>query len=325
MTCLRRLVAIGGLIALVGCVLAVSGAGPAAFSAAAHDPVGWADQVGTDAVALTAAVAACWLILLWLGVGLLLTAVAALPGSTGRLADAVARRALPSALRRASAVLLGLSLSTSVAACSSVGIVTSRSSPDSAATTGVELARPPHPPAPTTAHPTPQRAAPRDRSASSRAKPPAPSGGTTEVDWPLGPAGGGAAGRPPGGAGARDGIGDGVDWPLGQATDAAPQGQAADSNGRGRTSVAAGAGRRQAPSAATTDPPDMPRDAPAKGRRVVVAPGDCLWLIAARRLGVGATDERIATETRRWYSANETVIGPDPDLIRPDQIIVAPP
>jgi nucleoid-associated protein YgaU len=57
----------------------------------------------------------------------------------------------------------------------------------------------------------------------------------------------------------------------------------------------------------------------------VVAAGDCLWLIAAHRLGPGASDSRIAAEAERWYAANSAVIGPDPDVIQPGQALVAPP
>ena len=77
---------------------------------------------------------------------------------------------------------------------------------------------------------------------------------------------------------------------------------------------------------------DFPVDWPARssavpvpGRRtVVVAPGECLWDLAAAQLGRGASNARIATEWQRWYAANRTVIGPDPDLIHPGQRLVSP-
>lgn len=49
---------------------------------------------------------------------------------------------------------------------------------------------------------------------------------------------------------------------------------------------------------------------------VVVVAGDCLWDIAARHLGPGATDAQIAAEWPRWYAANRHLIGDDPDLIQ---------
>lgn len=61
---------------------------------------------------------------------------------------------------------------------------------------------------------------------------------------------------------------------------------------------------------ATPSPPRPARTA------VVVRAGDSLWRIAARRLGPAATPGRVARDWPRWYAANRTVIGPDPDLLR---------
>jgi nucleoid-associated protein YgaU len=55
-----------------------------------------------------------------------------------------------------------------------------------------------------------------------------------------------------------------------------------------------------------------------------VRPGDSLWLIAAHRLGPTATDADVAVTWPRWYAANRAVIGADPDLIRPGQLLSAP-
>ena len=59
-------------------------------------------------------------------------------------------------------------------------------------------------------------------------------------------------------------------------------------------------------------------------RGVVVHRGDTLWAIAARDLGPHATDAEVAGHWPRWYSANRTVIGPDPDRILPGQVLVRP-
>jgi nucleoid-associated protein YgaU len=56
-----------------------------------------------------------------------------------------------------------------------------------------------------------------------------------------------------------------------------------------------------------------------------VAPGDCLWLIAARRLGPHPTDAEITAQWPRWYAANRSVIGADPNLITPGEVLHAPP
>jgi LysM repeat protein len=57
---------------------------------------------------------------------------------------------------------------------------------------------------------------------------------------------------------------------------------------------------------------------------VVVRAGDTLWGIARRSLPVDATDEQVAAAWPAWYRANQATIGPDPDLIRPGQVLLAP-
>jgi nucleoid-associated protein YgaU len=52
---------------------------------------------------------------------------------------------------------------------------------------------------------------------------------------------------------------------------------------------------------------------------IVVARGDTLWSIAARRLGPGASDAEIDAYWRRLYDLNRAEIGADPDLIHPAQ------
>jgi nucleoid-associated protein YgaU len=57
---------------------------------------------------------------------------------------------------------------------------------------------------------------------------------------------------------------------------------------------------------------------------VRVRPGDTLWAIAARSLSGRRTPDRIAAAWPRWWAANRSVIGPDPDLVRPGQVLTAP-
>lgn len=57
---------------------------------------------------------------------------------------------------------------------------------------------------------------------------------------------------------------------------------------------------------------------------ITVAPGDTLWDISRRRLGDGAEPAAIASAWPRWYAANRSVIGPDPDLLYPGQVLRAP-
>ena len=54
---------------------------------------------------------------------------------------------------------------------------------------------------------------------------------------------------------------------------------------------------------------------------VVVRRGDSLWSITGRYLGPSATADEIAREWPRWHEANRDVIGDDPDLIRPGQVL----
>lgn len=67
---------------------------------------------------------------------------------------------------------------------------------------------------------------------------------------------------------------------------------------------------------------------PAAGDHVVVR-GDCLWDIAATdlatRLGRSPTAAETAGATHAWWTANAAVIGPDPDLLLPGQVLRPPP
>lgn len=68
-----------------------------------------------------------------------------------------------------------------------------------------------------------------------------------------------------------------------------------------------------------------PRPTSAAHDLVPVRRGDSLWSIAARHLGPGVTDAEIAWEWPRWYAANRAVIGDDPDLLTPGQLLRPPP
>ncbi|WP_350308852.1 LysM peptidoglycan-binding domain-containing protein [Sanguibacter hominis] len=75
------------------------------------------------------------------------------------------------------------------------------------------------------------------------------------------------------------------------------------------------AGQRKPSTRATTSP----------GRETVtVRSGDTLWALAARSLGSAATNARIAHEWPRWHDANRDLIGDDPHLIRPGEILTVP-
>lgn len=57
---------------------------------------------------------------------------------------------------------------------------------------------------------------------------------------------------------------------------------------------------------------------------VIVRAGDSLWSIATRELGGGASDVDVALEWPRWYQANKAVIGDNPDLLLPGQVLRPP-
>ena len=60
-----------------------------------------------------------------------------------------------------------------------------------------------------------------------------------------------------------------------------------------------------------------------RGSAVVVAPGDCLWDIAERRLR-RPTARDIAAAWPQWWQRNRRVIGTDPDVIHPGQRLRPP-
>jgi hypothetical protein len=68
----------------------------------------------------------------------------------------------------------------------------------------------------------------------------------------------------------------------------------------------------------TVDPGDHSADG------YVVHRGDTLWDIAARHLGPSATAVDISRAWPAWYDANRAVIGPDPGVIRPGELLVPP-
>ncbi|HEY6794405.1 MAG TPA: LysM peptidoglycan-binding domain-containing protein [Kineosporiaceae bacterium] len=71
-------------------------------------------------------------------------------------------------------------------------------------------------------------------------------------------------------------------------------------------------------------PPGRTRSSVHPQEAVVVRRGDTLWDLAARYLGPSATDAEIAQAWPRWFTANRSVIGPDPNRLRPGQRLVPP-
>ncbi|MGF7238125.1 MAG: LysM peptidoglycan-binding domain-containing protein [Frankia sp.] len=140
--------------------------------------------------------------------------------------------------------------------------------------------------------------------------------------------------------------------PARPASSAAPATPTPTGTPAGSTPTTAATARRSAtaPSPATSSPADSTAQPPgwpdlggasgdlitgSSGRgtgssvaddsaEVVVHRGDSLWSIVARQLGPGATDEQIAAAWPAWWAANREVIGPNPNLILPGQVLRPP-
>ena len=96
-------------------------------------------------------------------------------------------------------------------------------------------------------------------------------------------------------------------------------------------SAAGEAGVQDAPSGETGDGATPAEPSPAAAtagtQRHVVRPGESLWSIAAHALASAGRDTSapsVAAAWPAWYRANEAVIGSDPDLIRPGQVLTTP-
>jgi hypothetical protein len=101
--------------------------------------------------------------------------------------------------------------------------------------------------------------------------------------------------------------------------------------GVGSPAVATAAPAGPVPDWPTATPTAGPvPDWPAAGRLTahVVERGDCLWHLAEDDVqadrGRPPTDREIATAVDAWWTANADVIGPDPDLLFPGQVLQPP-
>jgi resuscitation-promoting factor RpfA len=78
----------------------------------------------------------------------------------------------------------------------------------------------------------------------------------------------------------------------------------------------------RATTASSDAAPSSPTRAP--GARYRVRPGDSLWSIAAQHLPPGASQAEVARAWPRWWRVNRDVVGTDPSLIRPGQVLRVP-
>jgi nucleoid-associated protein YgaU len=219
-------------------------------------------------------------LLAWLAFGAMLSALAAVPGAAGRIADAVAVRVAPAAVRRAITVLLGTALMTApISAAHSAG---SQPAPSPDATTSHVVGPPPPDPGfgVTTRQPVADGGAPDP-------------GGSVPLSTTM------TARDPAFGAG------------MPAPTPAAP---------------VASRPAKSPPTAPGLGPLGPVPQTPSStwSRTITVVRGDTLWAIAARHLGPDASPLQVAREWPRWYAANRTVIGSNPDLIRVGQILTVP-
>jgi nucleoid-associated protein YgaU len=239
----------------VAAVLAICAAAFRVFWAAAVDALEAVRASGPDApadVIVVAAAAAGLALLVWGALGVVVTALAAVPGTVGRAATVVADHVAPVVVRRITAALVG-------------GVMATAGSPVAHADTPLPK------PAPTT-----------QTAAVTHAPAPDPAFVVTD--------------RPP--------VADAVPAPGPTSAPVRPE------------------PTRAPPALGPLGPAAHTPGHPA--RTVTVVRGDSLWAIAARYLGPHATEQQVAREWPRWYAANRTVIGPDPDLIRVGQVLAVP-
>ena len=83
----------------------------------------------------------------------------------------------------------------------------------------------------------------------------------------------------------------------------------------------------RAPAAAAAPSPDellpsTPASTPAG--TVVVRAGDSLWNLARQHATDPGSDREVARLTQAWHETNRAVVGPDPDVLRPGQVLTIP-
>jgi hypothetical protein len=267
-------------------------------------PRGWLAEVGTDPALTDIAGTALWIAAAWLAVGLLAAGASRLPGAAGRASAVACRALLPRAVRGLIAGSAGLGVLLAPVAAGAASTHGSLPRPATA------VPAPGWPVTPPDGAPTTTATPPSD--ATSSTAPPSDTGGPSSVPPPVWPATPSTATPPT--------VTPPAHPPTTNPPSAAPTG--------GRDSGTPRPSARPGPADAPPSSPPPAHGQPTAGGssgHVTVQPGDCLWLIAARRLGPQASAAQIDAEWPRWYAANEGVVGADPGLIRPGQVLHAPP
>jgi len=277
----------------------------------------------------------------WIALSALLGTACVLARAAGRSWTAGERlvvRVAPQVVRRAARVGIGLSVGAGLVLGAGTAQAAEPPSPDAPPVVAVDLGW-----RPTTAGAGPEERA--DRGTADVSTSPdvtgagtAPAGTTTDPAVGAGASGPGTAPSPtttgPGGpsseaaaepAGSSAGQGGATSSTPSTATSSeAPSAVRDDATGTVPAQqtppapASAGAAQRDAALSVTREVPADPSG------EVVVLRGDTLWSIAARHVPAGASDADVAVAVERWFSANAHVIGDDPDLILPGQVLTAP-
>jgi LysM repeat protein len=326
----------GGVTVLLALLLVMGGAVTALALRAAH-LVGTLPAARPEpyvellAVAL-GAVAATWVaVSALLGLGCV---VARAVGRSWGAGEQFLLRAAPAVVRRAARAGVGLTVGAGLVLAG--GTAQAATAPDAdPGVVAVDLGWQASTPAPEPAGPA--QPAPLPTDVSSPAPPHAPSALATTFDQPVpaitAPTAGPAdrASSAPAAPSMPSVTPDAPSTAPSGPSDPAPAQAAAHETAPGTATPTGPSAPARAPGArsAATEQRDaaltVVRDVAADGpREVVVVRGDSLWSIAARHLPEGASDAQVADAVQRWYAANVGVVGDDPDLVRPGQVLVAP-
>jgi hypothetical protein len=225
------------------------------------------------------------LLSLWLGLGMALSAMSALPGALGLLCRRLAGRVAPVAVRKVAAFLLGTTLTAALVPGTALAGISHDAARRAMVTTTQQAERP----------------------STSEVAVAAPDASFRFV-----------SGRPPGHtAVARQVV------PPTSGIAAVPAMRLVPAVRASADAAPSPAWSPQR--AASRVHPAIRADALARTDTVVVLRGDTLWAIAARHLGPAASAADIEVEWRRWLAANRDVIGDDADVILPGQVLSPPP
>jgi hypothetical protein len=281
-------------------------------------------DVVVGAIAVLVAIAVTWLLATWSGLVCLAALGTRLPGIAGAAARRVLVSITPAVVRRVVLAAAGVSIAAGLAACGSSAAASTPPSgpPTSAIVSSTPMTGSTVIPGVSVDLDWPVTAAaehPAESTRTDRTTPPAPS--PTAV-FPAAAAGSTTATPPTPEAG------------TSAPPTATPTGMTRPPTEPGPSMAGAAAARNPtphstagpgpaAPTAAPTDagPAPIAMDATAG---VIVRPGDSLWSIAAAQLPAGATARQIDATWRAWYRANRDVIGPNPNLVIPGQVLQAP-